>query len=149
VSHWRAGGTPKTHLVPLFCNMGKLSVVTKHVLSDALTFAIQERQVTSLCGVSPILHRIKKYSYGVYGVREKSGDIPLTDSLRPAAARAGILKDDTKSFQNLPSKPQQIRHKQKNQHTVLVINRYKLLICVGISAVLCYNYSNAPCTYCE
>ncbi|MEW0317064.1 hypothetical protein AB0S61_24145, partial [Escherichia coli] len=64
-SHWRAGGTPKTHLVPLFCNMGKLAVVTKHFLSDALTFVIQEHQVTSLCGVSPILHPMKKCSYGV------------------------------------------------------------------------------------
>lgn len=39
--------------------MGKLAVVTKHFLSDALTFVIQERQVTSLCGVSPILHPMK------------------------------------------------------------------------------------------
>uniref|UniRef100_UPI001BC89EB5 hypothetical protein n=1 Tax=Escherichia coli TaxID=562 RepID=UPI001BC89EB5 len=30
---WRAGGTPKTHNVPLFCDMGKLAVVTNHFLS--------------------------------------------------------------------------------------------------------------------
>lgn len=28
---------------------------------------IQDHQMTSLYGVSPIPHRIKKYSYGVYG----------------------------------------------------------------------------------
>ena len=55
---WHAGGTPKTHLVPPFCDAGALAVATKHFLSrpDNLT---RERQMTSLCGVSPILHRIK------------------------------------------------------------------------------------------
>ena len=55
---------------------------TKHFLSAALTFVIQERQVTSLCGVSPILHRIKKCSSGAYGAKDKPGDIPLPRSLR-------------------------------------------------------------------
>ncbi len=86
---WRAGGTPKTHNVPLFCDMGKLAVVTNHFLSAALTFLIQERQVTSFCGVSPILHRIKKCSYGAYGAKDKPGDIPLPRSLTRCARSFG------------------------------------------------------------
>lgn len=30
---WRAGGTPKTHLVPPFCGTGAAAVATKHFLS--------------------------------------------------------------------------------------------------------------------
>jgi len=30
---WRTGGTPKTHLVPPFCDAGALAVATKHFLS--------------------------------------------------------------------------------------------------------------------
>ncbi|WP_211437575.1 hypothetical protein, partial [Escherichia coli] len=71
IAFWSMGGTPKTHLVPLFCSADKLAVDTKHFLSAALTFVIQERQVTSLCGVRPILHRIKKCSYGAYSAKEK------------------------------------------------------------------------------
>ena len=62
---------------------------TKHFLSAALTFVIQERQVTSLCGVSPILHRIKKCSYGAYGAKDKPGDIPLPRSLTRSARSFG------------------------------------------------------------
>ena len=62
---------------------------TKHFLSAALTFVIQERQVTSLCGVSPILHRIKKCSTGAYGAEDKSGDIPLPRSLTRYARSFG------------------------------------------------------------
>ncbi|MCO7413547.1 hypothetical protein, partial [Enterobacter asburiae] len=63
----RVRGITNAHPVRMFCNTGKPAVATKHVLSAALTFVIQTRQRTSLCGVSPILHRIKKCSYGVYG----------------------------------------------------------------------------------
>lgn len=63
--------------------------MTKHFLSAALTFVIQERQVTSLCGVSPILHRIKKCSTGAYGAEDKSGDIPLPRSLTRCARSFG------------------------------------------------------------
>lgn len=59
IAFWSMGGTPKTHLVPLFCSADKLAVDTKHILSSALTVVIQKYQVTSLYGVSPILHRIK------------------------------------------------------------------------------------------
>lgn len=62
---------------------------TKHFLSAALTFVIQERQVTSLCGVRPILHRIKKCSYGAYGAKEKPADIPLPRSLTRSARSFG------------------------------------------------------------
>ena len=34
---WRAGGTPKTHLVPLFCGAGAAAVATKHFLSASVT----------------------------------------------------------------------------------------------------------------
>jgi len=34
---WRAGGTPKTHLVPLFCGAGAAAVATKHFLSALVT----------------------------------------------------------------------------------------------------------------
>ena len=37
--------------------------------------------MTSFCGVCPILHRIKKCSYGAYGAKDKPGDIPLPRSL--------------------------------------------------------------------
>ncbi|MFU0914213.1 hypothetical protein [Klebsiella pneumoniae] len=66
-----------------------MAVGTKHFLSAALTFVIQERQVTSLCGVSPILHRIKKCSDGAYGAKDKPGDIPLPRSLTRSARSFG------------------------------------------------------------
>jgi len=66
-----------------------MAVGTKHFLFDVLTFVIQERQVTSLCGVSPILHRIKKCSYGVYGARDKYEDMPLPRSLTRCARSFG------------------------------------------------------------
>ncbi|MCK2580109.1 hypothetical protein MZE38_22680, partial [Escherichia coli] len=62
-----------------------MAVGTKHFLSAALTLLIQERQVTSLCGVSPILHRIKKCSDGAYGGEDKPEDIPLPRSLTRSA----------------------------------------------------------------
>lgn len=34
---WRAGGTPKTHIVPPFCGAGAAAVVTKHFLSEHFT----------------------------------------------------------------------------------------------------------------
>ncbi|GHK11041.1 hypothetical protein ECZU01_50190 [Escherichia coli] len=37
--------------------------------------------MTSFCGVRPILHRIKKCSYSVYGAEDKPSDIPLPRSL--------------------------------------------------------------------
>ena len=40
-----------------FVTPAQLAVVTKHFRPSALTSVIQERQMTSLCGVSPILHR--------------------------------------------------------------------------------------------
>ncbi|WP_268603638.1 hypothetical protein, partial [Escherichia coli] len=80
---------PKTYLVPLFFEFSIIAVGTKHFLSAALTFVIQERQVTSLCGVSPILHRIKKCSTGAYGAEDKSGDIPLPRSLTRYARSFG------------------------------------------------------------
>lgn len=64
-------------------------MITKHFLSAALTFVIQERQMTSLCGVSPILHRIKKCSDGVYGAEDKPADIPLPRSLTRCARSFG------------------------------------------------------------
>ena len=45
--------------------------------------------MTSLCGVSPILHRIKKCSYGVYGAEDKPADIPLPRSLTRSARSFG------------------------------------------------------------
>ncbi|CAM7144097.1 hypothetical protein G969_04872 [Escherichia coli UMEA 3337-1] len=69
--------------------LSRCRVATKHFLSAALTFVIQERQVTSLCGVRPILHRIKKCSYGAYGAKEKPADIPLPRSLTRSARSFG------------------------------------------------------------
>ena len=89
IAFWSMGGTPKTHLVPLFCSADKLAVDTKHILSSALTVVIQKYQVTSLYGVSPILHRIKKCSYGAYGAKDKPGDIPLPRSLTRSARSFG------------------------------------------------------------
>ena len=45
--------------------------------------------MTSFCGVSPILHRIKKCSYGAYGAKDKPGDIPLPRSLTRYARSFG------------------------------------------------------------
>ena len=45
--------------------------------------------MTSFCGVSPILHRIKKCSYGAYGAKDKPGDIPLPRSLTRCARSFG------------------------------------------------------------
>ena len=45
--------------------------------------------MTSLCGVRPILHRIKKCSYGAYGAKEKPADIPLPRSLTRSARSFG------------------------------------------------------------
>ena len=45
--------------------------------------------MTSLCGVRPILHRIKKCSYGAYGAKEKPADIPLPRSLTRCARSFG------------------------------------------------------------
>lgn len=66
-----------------------MAMGTKHFLSAALTLLTQERQVTSLCGVSPILHRIKKCSYDAYGAKDKPGDIPLPRSLTRCARSFG------------------------------------------------------------
>ncbi|TKU31175.1 hypothetical protein FDX09_13605 [Citrobacter sp. wls717] len=60
-----------------------------HILSAALTFVIRERQRMSLCGASPILHSIKKCSYGAYGAEEKPEDIPLPRSLTRCARSFG------------------------------------------------------------
>ncbi|MGS6285071.1 hypothetical protein, partial [Enterobacter asburiae] len=65
------------------------AVGTKHFLSAALTFVIQERHVTSLCGVSPILHRIKKSIYGAYGAKDKPGDIPVLLYTSPSPRDVG------------------------------------------------------------
>jgi len=35
---WRAGGTPETHLVPLFCRRRGAAVMTKHFLSGIKVF---------------------------------------------------------------------------------------------------------------
>ena len=45
--------------------------------------------MTSFCGVCPILHRIKKCSYGAYGAKDKPGDIPLPRSLTRSARSFG------------------------------------------------------------
>ena len=45
--------------------------------------------MTSFCGVCPILHRIKKCSYGAYGAKDKPGDIPLPRSLTRYARSFG------------------------------------------------------------
>ena len=45
--------------------------------------------MTSFCGVCPILHRIKKCSYGAYGAKDKPGDIPLPRSLTRCARSFG------------------------------------------------------------
>nr|WP_181142144.1 hypothetical protein [Escherichia fergusonii] len=45
--------------------------------------------MTSLCGVRPILHRIKKCSYGAYSAKEKPADIPLPRSLTRSARSFG------------------------------------------------------------
>jgi len=45
--------------------------------------------MTSFCGVCPILHRIKKCSYGAYGAKDKPGDIPLPRSLTRSARPFG------------------------------------------------------------
>ncbi|EUL29966.1 hypothetical protein P852_04756 [Enterobacter asburiae] len=71
----------------LWCRV--CAVLQMHILSAALTFVIQERQMTSLCGVSPILHRIKKCSTGVYGAEDKPADIPLPRSLTRCARSFG------------------------------------------------------------
>ncbi|MER1685912.1 hypothetical protein, partial [Enterobacter hormaechei] len=62
-----------------------MAVGTKHFLSAALTFVIQERQVTSLCGVSPILHRDQeRQTQRVLFLMEahRYSASSLTDSLR-------------------------------------------------------------------
>ncbi|MCV5646388.1 hypothetical protein OFN55_26910, partial [Escherichia coli] len=76
-------------------------VSTKHFLSAALTFVIQERQMTSLCGVRPILHRIKKCSYDVYGAEHKLGDIPLPRSLTRYARSFGCGERWGQSYQRI------------------------------------------------
>ncbi|MHD0423189.1 hypothetical protein ACY2EQ_29345, partial [Escherichia coli] len=45
--------------------------------------------MTSFCGVCPILHRIKKCSYGAYGAKDKPGYIPLPRSLTRCARSFG------------------------------------------------------------
>ncbi|EBA1534038.1 hypothetical protein EK80_25580, partial [Salmonella enterica] len=55
--------------------------------------------MTSLCGVSPILHRIKKCSYGAYGAKDKPGDIPLPRSLTRCARSFGCGERRGQAYQ--------------------------------------------------